>query len=273
MRVVVSLTTIPSRMDRVANVIQNIFKFQTTPPDVVYLNIPNTFKRTGEPYRVSKTLDGIPGLVVNRVAKDYGPITKLLPTLDVEKDPNTCIIIIDDDIHYFPNMIETLVKKACEFPDYVITNFCTNIYTTPNSVTSLLTDCKVPEGFSGVLFRRKHFEDDFPSYVEKALQNKNCFLGDDYVLGSYLNLKQISIKNMFTLPKQYYDYGFEDDALHVMTFDNRIASNLNVFSRYNECYNHLSDAKMTNFKPPLSQSYLVVACVIVTFSCIFLFKR
>jgi hypothetical protein len=36
-------------------------------------------------------------LVINRIPKDYGPITKLVGSLDIVKDPETVIVVFDDD--------------------------------------------------------------------------------------------------------------------------------------------------------------------------------
>ena len=44
-------------------------------------------------------------LQIVRGEKDYGPITKLLPTLSIETNPTTLIIILDDDHIYDPQLV------------------------------------------------------------------------------------------------------------------------------------------------------------------------
>ena len=48
--------------------------------------------------------------------EDYGPATKLLPVLQHEKDDDTLIITVDDDMVYRPRMVENLLLHAQAFP-------------------------------------------------------------------------------------------------------------------------------------------------------------
>ena len=52
---------------------------QTRKPDLFLLNIPEEFARTGESYNVPKYIRK--SLTVNRIATDYGPATKIVPTV------------------------------------------------------------------------------------------------------------------------------------------------------------------------------------------------
>jgi hypothetical protein len=47
--------------------------------------------------------------------EDYGSLTKLVPILDIEKDPDTLIVVLDDDMYYGPRVIEGLVRAHEEF--------------------------------------------------------------------------------------------------------------------------------------------------------------
>ena len=47
-RIVISMTTIPSRLGNLDKVLEAIIDKQTVKPDVVYLNVPHVFGRTGE---------------------------------------------------------------------------------------------------------------------------------------------------------------------------------------------------------------------------------
>ena len=139
MRVVVSLTTIPTREESVIKTIESIRK-GTYVPDEIYVNLPEWYPRFGQAPNSnleSKLIQA--GAKVNR-CKDYGSLTKLIPILNIEKDPSTLIVIVDDDMTYQPRVIEGLVCGYSEF--------------------------KCPVGYSGI------------AYPETALKHtgRNCFL-------------------------------------------------------------------------------------------------
>lgn len=96
-RVVVSLTTLPSRIGGVVETIDSLLQ-QTLQPDAIYLNVPSASERfKEESYVIPPHLSKLDKVRVRRT-EDYGPVTKLIPTLDEERDPNTLIITVDDDM-------------------------------------------------------------------------------------------------------------------------------------------------------------------------------
>ena len=101
-RVVVSLTTLPSRIGNVAKTLRSILG-QTWIPDKIYLNLPVRTSR-GEKYAIpqnlAKLIESHPIIKINRPRRDYGPGTKLYPTLAKERGRNTRIITVDDDGEY-----------------------------------------------------------------------------------------------------------------------------------------------------------------------------
>ena len=58
--------------------------------------------------------------VIINTCEDYGPITKLYPTLLKETDPDTIIICIDDDKEYDKYLIENLLKGSTKYPEKCI---------------------------------------------------------------------------------------------------------------------------------------------------------
>ena len=110
---IVSFTTSPTRINKCSQMIHSILD-QTRKPDLFLLNIPEEFARTGESYSVPKYIRK--SLTVNRVPIDYGPATKIVPTVMYLTDPTrsqqydpkyTRIIYLDDDIAYPKRMIES----------------------------------------------------------------------------------------------------------------------------------------------------------------------
>src|SRR5687768_8477868 len=95
-RTVFSLTTTPDRINRIRPTLESL-RDQTRPANAIYLNVPYYSRKTGKPYQLPEWLDDFPEVTVVR-CEDYGPATKLIPALELEKDPETIIIVVDDDI-------------------------------------------------------------------------------------------------------------------------------------------------------------------------------
>ena len=91
---VVSLTTIPSRLSKIQSVLDSYMK-QSIRPEKIILNIPREYMRfPGEQIQVP---DFGPNVLINRTREDYGPATKLLGMLELDLDPQTIILVSDDD--------------------------------------------------------------------------------------------------------------------------------------------------------------------------------
>lgn len=224
-RIVVTLTTSPKRLSKIKQVIDSIMT-QTVLPDIIYLNIPKVFKRTGEVF--DGTLPSfitMNHLIDINVCEDIGPATKVLPVLELESDPETCIVSIDDDFRYDSTMINTLIGYSMVFPDMVIGGHSpikyrykgpqldeinkiaheNNLMTDDNYLSTYI------QGFCAVAYRRKHLED----FDYSVLENRNCYLVDDYTISNHLNKKNITI---LIVELRYVNwgiaYGLGSDALH-----------------------------------------------------------
>ena len=101
----ISLTTIPSRLSNpwFENNLHRLLKIAGD--SQVILNIPYKSLK-GEEYYIPpsiKSLQG-PNFLINRCEKDLGPITKLIPILELDNIPDNAIIMVcDDDIKYKKN--------------------------------------------------------------------------------------------------------------------------------------------------------------------------
>jgi hypothetical protein len=108
-RVVVSLTTLPSRINGVVETVLSLLK-QSVRPDAIYLNVPAQSERfKGASYIIPPSLDKIKELTILHTT-DFGPATKLIATLDREKGDTTLIITVDDDMVYAPSTVATLLE-------------------------------------------------------------------------------------------------------------------------------------------------------------------
>lgn len=227
MKYVVSFTTSPTRIHKCQPMLKSILN-QSRKPDLVLLNIPHVFARTGEPYNVPTNVSK--HVHVNNLNTDYGPGTKIIPTIrflrENDYDPNqTRVIYLDDDIKYPSEMIKMY--------DHVIP-------TTDNSVWTAtgfnFLDLKIvgerrhgasamiAEGYGGVCVKMNTFEDDFDQYIEKYMKDLDCRLSDDMILSNYYHKKHLSIRILnirekysivdMWMNKCILEYGNEQDALH-----------------------------------------------------------
>lgn len=76
---------------------------QSRKPVLIILNIPYVFARTREEYTIPTHVSQY--VCVNQIEIDYGPGTKIIPTIHFLKDKgyesnDTRIIYLDDDIQY-----------------------------------------------------------------------------------------------------------------------------------------------------------------------------
>eukprot|EP00484_Ammonia_sp_Unknown_P018957 CAMPEP_0197026780 /NCGR_PEP_ID=MMETSP1384-20130603/6803_1 /TAXON_ID=29189 /ORGANISM="Ammonia sp." /LENGTH=249 /DNA_ID=CAMNT_0042455511 /DNA_START=272 /DNA_END=1018 /DNA_ORIENTATION=- len=119
-RVVVSFSTLPHHMPDLNETIQSLLH-QSLKPDKIYLNIPHKSARTGKPYEIPSSLTDL----TNRYASlfqiiqsktDYGPLTKLYPTLETEQDADTLIITVDDDKVYPRHLVKTIAWYSQHHP-------------------------------------------------------------------------------------------------------------------------------------------------------------
>lgn len=105
-RVVISLTTIPDRINHMAPTLASLLT-QSHRVDEIQINLPYVSRR-GQQYIIPEWLSGLKHVKVRRCNKDWGPSTKLLPTLQDESN-QTCIIVVDDDMIYGNRFIYNIV--------------------------------------------------------------------------------------------------------------------------------------------------------------------
>jgi hypothetical protein len=109
------MTVIPTREVALVKSIMSI-KNGMQKPDAMYVNIPNEYVRFEEQIAswLKPVLEAI-GVTVLELEYDRCCLNKILPILSFEKDPDTLVVTIDDDIIYSPLFVAGLLEGYKKF--------------------------------------------------------------------------------------------------------------------------------------------------------------
>lgn len=113
--IVVSLTSIPSRIDSIDDTLKSLMS-QSRQPARIVLNVPKFSRREQVAYVVPERLRRLKALDIRECDEDWGPATKIIPTLLAEA-PDQPILIVDDDRIYPPSAIATIEAQSRRMPD------------------------------------------------------------------------------------------------------------------------------------------------------------
>jgi len=185
---VISLTTIPSRF-KYLNALFSSINRQVLKPDKVILNIPHIYNRFKKFNIEELSYLSYPFLEINR-CNDFGPATKIIPTLEKVKDEDI-ILFIDDD----------------RIPDFMFTNrFIENHKSNPDKCIAGLKyyEPKIKNymilGCGGVLIKRKMFENH--KYNDILKKCPHSFYVDDIVLSMLLIKNNIEVESLDYDPRR-----------------------------------------------------------------------
>jgi hypothetical protein len=199
-QVIVSLTSIPSRIDHIKPVINSILD-QNVKVDKIVINLPKKYRRFEKELTIPDFIKNCQNIHVDRINKDYGPITKLLPTLAREKD-DTKIIYVDDDMIYGKDFVETMIAYSDEHPNNAICNHAWSVkrFLDHNKYDSKDGRKDVAEGFAAVLVKPKFFTEDIYNILEAP---ESAFFSDDIWISGHLAKNGIEI--IVTKYNKYYN--------------------------------------------------------------------
>lgn len=232
---ILSCSTTPKRIDNLISILSQTklrCKF-------FVINICAEYRRFGK-FKIPKTLMKLVSKnkkIVFQFMDDMGPITKLMggyKFIQKKKLIHDKLIIIDDDIHYNPDLFYDLMdnKKLYNLTCGSGFNVKKNKRYTPTE-----GDCEYAEGFGGICFDYhqydkflswyvsfyKHFDFKSDNPVDKYLAGS--FLGDDFIISNiYHNKYGIEKGRKYLSP---LDYGSREDALHN---NNMFGSNMGTYS-------------------------------------------
>lgn len=111
--VIVTLTTIPRRMDLIADTLKSLLR-QTRAPARIVLNVPRYSRREQREYEIPEYLGRLASVEIHR-CEDWGPATKLIPSL-LRFDARQPLLVVDDDRIYPPTLVEDLERAAQRHP-------------------------------------------------------------------------------------------------------------------------------------------------------------
>ena len=201
--IVVSLTTVPERLNNpheegIMRSIKSLCE-QTDTDYEVHFNIPKNYHVTGEKYVIPEWLNEFKlkylHLKVFRT-EDFGPPTKMVPTLLRIKDPETILLVVDDDLVYHKDMVTEHRRYQEEIKDSCICYEGRETAEPPGygglrDAWILCVD-KIIEVFmfqhyKSASYKKKLFDQDFfDYYLGKTFS-------DDILLSRYFNHKGIKI--------------------------------------------------------------------------------
>ena len=117
MSFILSLTSIPARFAGLGKLLY-IVNSSSIKPEAIRINIPEKYNN---PAFGIPNLASIPSdFEIVRTEVDWGPGTKVIPTIADHKGKDIKIIYIDDDRNYSPQLFEDLLISSEEFPNCAI---------------------------------------------------------------------------------------------------------------------------------------------------------
>lgn len=202
-KVILTLTTIPERLN-----IKSPYGFKSVIYSLInqdyenfeiHINIPNFNKKTNQEYTLPEWLKELDGQWFRRNVlrvfrtEDYGPVTKLYPTIKRINDLNQVIIVLDDDLIYHSGMIKEHLKLRNKDNEVVWAFAGINALENHKSfgidrfVIGVNEDTRVSiiEHYKTVSYLRGMFDDDFnEEFISKGW-------ADDELISAYMGMKKI----------------------------------------------------------------------------------
>ena len=214
MKVIVSLTTIPSRFDKLHTVIPGLLN-QTC--HEVWLNIPPRYNRFPDWDGQLPDLSNFDSkLKINRDCEDLGPGTKFMGPA-THLGPEDLIVYVDDDTNYDPKLVTNLLKwfMTDTKSAWGLSGFNFETYFEGKFPRQHGVPLDVLEGYGAVIVKAGWLQTVLPEFKELL----EVTWHDDMILCNLLEKHGIKRKTVF-VPEcnlgqiQQYQYGFEADALH-----------------------------------------------------------
>ena len=208
---IITLTTTPGRIGKIKPVLKSILD-QSVAVEEIRINVPYQSCK-GIKYEVPKWLKRMKNVKIYRQIKDWGPATKLIPTLLDVNNKEKRIIVLDDDVIYGYNTIETLVEHFDKY-NYKIKdenkirkkrktaitmygdaikkdkNTDNSLYTRATNYIAGSTYTDLLRGHSAYMVTPDMFTEDLYDYENLP---KECFFVDDNYFSAHLKKNNVKI--------------------------------------------------------------------------------
>jgi hypothetical protein len=221
--VVVTLTTLPSRIDRIAPTIRSLLN-QTVSPAAICLNVPAMSRREQRPYIIPAWLGRLRSVTICP-CDDYGPATKLIPALRASA-PDQALLVVDDDRIYHRHVVEQMVKHADARPDVVVAgsgwNAPADLVDRPSTLAAILggrppvplhctragrgLEVDMVRGVSGYLVRPRFF--DLAALTDYSQAPPAAFFVDDVWISAHCQARKFVLPGRRTNFPSVADAGF-----------------------------------------------------------------
>jgi len=218
--VIITLTTVPERLDNLKEdglklVLKSLCE-QLDDDYEVHFNIPEKSMVTNKQYNIPSWISEYklkyPHLKIFR-PEDLGPPTKFVPTLVRVKNPETILIVVDDDLVYHNEMVSEHRKYQNELLDSVIGydgRGC-DVFLHNNDIRDSWILCVTEirkthslQHYKSVSYKKKLFKDDFfTDYLGSTFS-------DDVLVSLYFKNEGIP---MYVVPYEKENHLFETREL------------------------------------------------------------
>ena len=179
----VSMTTLPSRIDRIRPTIESLLGGSHV-PDKVLIALPSFSQREQRDYVVPAFFDEFgPSVEVVRCSQDWGPGTKLLGSLDALPE-KSYLVLADDDVIYKPSFLSGLI--AAQSADHAA-SFSYYVYRTGG--------LWVGQGVDGFSFWKPNLA-GITDFARVHIADTPYRLHDDLWISYYLATKGVQIKRV-----------------------------------------------------------------------------
>ena len=197
----VSITTLPSRIDRIRPTIESLLGGSHV-PDRVLIAIPPFSQREQRDYVVPAFLGEFgPSVEVVRCGQDWGPGTKLLGSLDALPE-KSYLVVADDDVIYKSSFLSVLI--AAQSADHSA-SFSYYVYRTGG--------LWVGQGCDGFSFWKPNLA-GITDFARAHIAGTSYRLHDDLWISYYLATKGVQVK-MIAPPdgSLIYEKNIDDSSL------------------------------------------------------------
>ena len=185
-RVIVSFTTLPSRINKVYKMLDSLAE-QSYKKFEVHANIPYHSTLENEKYIIPEEWNKYEFLKVYRT-KDWGSYTKLYPTLK-RIGGYYPVITVDDDIIYHKDLVKEMLKADIRYDSKCALGWC-GVWSKKDSrffvgPTEKDTEVDIIEGYKGALYYKRFFN------MSKYRRNIEDYWCDDTVTSLLCKAKKI----------------------------------------------------------------------------------